>query len=476
MFLIMVDVAQRVKTRFAPSPTGALHLGSARTALFNFLFARHYSGEYLLRIEDTDLERSTTEALHTIMTGLSWLGLSHDQEPISQKRRANRHQQIVKELLEKGLAYYCYSSPEEIQRMREIAKENGQPVTYNGYWRDRNPSEAPKDVKPTVRLKSKRNGSSKFNDMVQGPVIVENKQLDDMILLRSDGSPTYMLAVVVDDYDMGITHVIRGDDHLTNTFRQLQLYEALKWHPPLFAHLPLIHGPDGKKLSKRHGATNIEAYIEMGILPQAMVNYLLRLGWSHGDDEIISIEQAIKWFNTNSIGKSPARFDIEKLLNLNSYYIKQEEDKKLVCQIKPLIEKEHNIILSNKQLDLLEKGMPGLKERAKTLVELAKNAWFYVAPLPFCYENNSQKFLTEENIDCLERFISYLHKNSVAWQHDTLLEETRAFIKNTEIKMRDFSQLMRLALTGTTVSPSIFEIMEVLGKEESLYRLNFIKL
>jgi len=472
----MADIIQNVKTRFAPSPTGNLHLGTARTALFSFLFARHYNGEYLLRIEDTDLERSTPAALKSIMAGLSWLGLAHDKEPLSQTSRSSRHKEIAQQLIKEGKAYYCYSSPEEIQQMRETARKEGRPVVYNGYWRNRDSSEAPKDRAPTIRLKSEKKGSTKFSDMVQGDLSIENKQLDDMILLRSDGSPTYMLAVVVDDHDMGITHIIRGDDHITNTFRQLQLYQALAWKAPKFAHLPLIHGSDGKKLSKRHGATNIEDYINMGILPHAMVNYLLRLGWSHGDDEIISLQQAIKWFNTKSIGKSPARFDIEKLLNLNSYYIKQEKNNVLVNKIKPLIEKKYNKTLSPEDIAVLERGMPGLKERAKTLVELSENAWFYIAPLPLTLHETSKRFLTETNIDYLKEFILYLSSNSIEWHHDQLLQITRSFIEQREIKMRDFSQVLRIALTGKTISPSIFEIMEVFGKEESLRRFGLIKI
>ncbi len=468
----MTDSIQKVRTRFAPSPTGDLHPGSARTALFNWLFARHHGGEYLLRIEDTDRKRSTPEALDTILNGLSWLGIEHDGSIISQFKQADRHREIAQKLLDEGKAYYCYSSPEDLQKMRDLAKIKGHPISYDNHWRNRDSSEAPHGQKPTVRLKSQQKGITTLVDLVQGHVEIKNAQLDDMILLRSDGTPTYMLAVVVDDHDMNITHVIRGDDHLTNTFRQLQIYKALGWKTPQFAHIPLIHGPDGTKFSKRHGSTSVGGYANMGIMPKAMTNYLLRLGWSHGDDEIISTNQAIEWFNINSIGKSPARFDIVKLLSLNSHYIREASSIELVQAIKPILEKKHKKSLSEKDIDTLIKGMTGLKDRAKTLLDLAENAWFYVAPLPLWYDEKAQKFLQKESIESLKIFILYLSENNILWSHDSLLAAARIFVEKNNIKMRYFSQTLRAALTGSTVSPSIFEVMEVLGKELSLQRFN----
>ncbi len=326
-----------VVTRFAPSPTGFLHIGSTRTALFNWLYAKHHNGKFLLRIEDTDRKRSTEEAVDAIYGGMKWLGLDWDEEAISQFSRRQRHTEIAQQLLDDGQAYYCYCSPDELAEMREQARAAGSTRLYDGTWRDRDPGDGPAGIDPVVRLKAPLDGETTLNDQIQGAVTVANGQLDDMILLRADGTPTYMLAVVVDDHDMLISHVIRGDDHLTNTFRQIQIYRALGWKLPTFAHMPLLHGSDGTKLSKRHGALGVEAYRDMGFLPEALNNYLLRLGWSHGDDEIISREQAIKWFDLDAIGKGPARFDMDKLTSLNSHYISQAEDGRLVQLILPLI-------------------------------------------------------------------------------------------------------------------------------------------
>src|SRR5262244_2788512 len=367
-----------VVVRFAPSPTGFLHIGGARTALFNWLFARHHGGKFRLRIEDTDRVRSTSEAVAAIIDGLEWLGLSWDGEIVNQFARASRHAAVARQLLSAGQAYYCYCTPEELEAMRERARAEKRSVRYDGTWRDRNPSEAPPGVPPVIRLKAPQEGSTTIRDRVQGDVTVANTELDDLIILRGDGTPTYNLSVVVDDHDMGITHVIRGDDHLNNAFRQKQIYDALGWTVPEFAHVPLIHGPDGAKLSKRHGALAVDAYRELGYLPEALRNYLLRLGWSHGDDEIISTEQAIEWFDIHAIGRAPARFDFAKLDSLNGHYIRAAEDDRLVAEIIPRLEKGLGQRLSDKELGRLREAMPELKLRPKTLVELAFNARFLV--------------------------------------------------------------------------------------------------
>src|SRR5690349_956381 len=338
-----------VVVRFAPSPTGFLHIGGARTALFNWLFARHNGGTYKLRIEDTDRARSTPEAVAAILDGLSWLGLDWDGEVVYQSQRLDRHAEIARQLLAEGKAYRCYCTPEELEAMREKARAEGRPVRYDGTWRDRDPSEAPPGVKPAIRLKAPQEGETVIRDHVQGEVRVANAQLDDLIILRADGTPTYNLSVVVDDHDMGITHVIRGDDHLTNAFRQTQIYRALDWAVPEFAHVPLIHGPDGAKLSKRHGALGVDAYRDMGYLPEALRNYLLRLGWSHGDDEIIATRQAIEWFDLAAVGRAPARFDFAKLDNLNGHYIREAADERLVALVVPRLEQRLGLALGEAQ-------------------------------------------------------------------------------------------------------------------------------
>ncbi len=361
-----------VVTRFAPSPTGFLHIGGARTALFNWLFARHHGGTFLLRIEDTDRARSTEAAVEAILDGLKWLELDWDGDAVSQFERRGRHAEVAHQMMEAGHAYRCYASPEELEAMRAEQKAAGQPMRYDGRWRDRDPAEAPAGVSPVIRLKAPQEGETVLADHVQGEVRVQNAQLDDMVLLRADGTPTYMLSVVVDDHDMNVTHVIRGDDHLTNTFRQIQIYRAMGWDLPEFAHIPLIHGADGAKLSKRHGALGVDAYRDMGYLPEAVRNYLLRLGWGHGDDEIISTEQAIEWFDLGGIGRSPSRFDFAKLDNLNAHYMRLADDARLVGLIVPLIEAKSGAPVNSEARDLLTRAMPGLKQRAKTLVELAE--------------------------------------------------------------------------------------------------------
>src|SRR5713101_5627631 len=371
-----------VTVRFAPSPTGFLHIGGARTALFNYLYARHFGGTFRLRIEDTDRARSTTEAVAAILDGLAWLGLEHDGEIVMQSERAPRHAEVARQLLAAGRASYCYCSPEELAAMRARQKAEGRSMRYDGTWRDRDPSEAPKDVPPVIRLKAPQSGETVIRDHVQGTVTVANAQLDDLIILRADGSPTYNLSVVVDDHDMAITHVIRGDDHLNNAFRQTQIYRAMDWSVPEFAHVPLIHGADGAKLSKRHGALGVDAYRELGYLPEAVRNYLLRLGGSHGDDEIISSEQAIAWFDIDAVGRAPARFDFAKLDNLNGHYIRVAEGGRLVTLVAEKLEKAFGRTLSETERTRLLQAMPELKLRPKTLVELAANARFLVTPRP----------------------------------------------------------------------------------------------
>ena len=456
-----------VRVRFAPSPTGFLHIGSARTALFNYLFAKYNNGKYLLRIEDTDRERSTPEAVEAIFKSLEWLGIKADEEPVFQFSRYQKHAEVAHELLKMGKAYYCYCSTEELQTMREEATANGKPPRYNGMWRDRDPSTAPLGVKPVIRFKSPQDDSLTIADRVQGDVTVKNSQLDDMVLLRADGTPTYMLSVVVDDHDMGITHIIRGDDHLTNAFRQHHIYKAMGWNVPEFAHIPLIHGADGAKLSKRHGATSADVYKDLGYLAEAMKNYLLRLGWGHGDDEIISEEQAIKWFTLEGIGRSPARFDIVKLNNLNGYYIRQADNQRLLELSLPIIEE-----MLGKKVSLLEKnsilkGMNGLKERAKTLVELADSALIYVRP--FSHDEKSQPILNPENIDLLKKLMQKL--STTEFSENTLEDCLRNFAEAEQTKLGQVAAPLRVAITGRTVSPSLFEVMTIIGKEESLTRI-----
>src|SRR5216117_3429864 len=394
-------MSEPVVTRFAPSPTGFLHIGGARTALFNWLYARGRGGKMLLRIEDTDRERSTEAAVAAILDGLSWLGLDWDGEAISQFSRAARHREVAEALLAAGKAYYCYASAEELAEMREQARREGRAKLYDGRWRDRDPSEAPPGVAPVIRLKAPLTGETVIEDQVQGRVVWQNENLDDLVLLRSDGTPTYMLAVVVDDHDMGVTHVIRGDDHLTNSARQKQIYEALGWTVPTMAHIPLIHGPDGAKLSKRHGALGVEAYRAMGYLPAALRNYLLRLGWSHGDQEIFSTQEMIDAFDLPAIGRSAARFDFAKLENLNGHYIRQADDHELVSQFESVLDyvpegAELKAKLNDTTRGQLLRAMPSLKERAKTLIELISGAYFIFADRPLQTEPKAAALLTPE--------------------------------------------------------------------------------
>ena len=457
-----------VVTRFAPSPTGYLHIGGARTALFNWLFARHHGGKYLLRIEDTDRQRSTEAAIKAIIDGLHWLGLDPDEPPVFQSARAERHAEVARELLAKGNAYYCYATPEELEEMRATAKAEGRPMRYDGRWRDRDPADAPPGVKPVIRLKAPQEGETAVEDRVQGLVTVANAQLDDMVLLRANGTPTYMHSVVVDDHDMGITHVIRGADHLTNTFRQVQLYRACGWEPPVFAHVPLIHGPDGAKLSKRHGALGVEAYREMGYLPEALRNYLLRLGWAHGDAEIISTDQAIEWFDLDEVGRSPSRFDFAKLDNLNAHYIREASNDRLLEETLPRLTAKLGPIDEAGASRVL-RGMASLKNRARTLVDLAKSAEIYVRGRPILPDEKAVKILTPEARARLGRLASAFI--GVAWSGPELEAAARRLADAEGLKLGDVAQPLRAAVTGSAVSPPIFEVLEILGPEESLARI-----
>ncbi|HNB27491.1 MAG TPA: glutamate--tRNA ligase [Alphaproteobacteria bacterium] len=456
-----------IVTRFAPSPTGFLHIGGARTALFNWLYARHHGGTYRLRIEDTDRQRSTKEAIDAIIEGLKWLGLDWDGEIVFQFARAARHAEVARELLAAGKAYHCYCTPEELEQMREAARAAGKPVRYDGRWRDRDPKDAPAGVKPVIRLKAPLTGETVVHDKVQGEVKVANDQLDDMILLRSDGTPTYMHAVVVDDHDMGITQVIRGDDHLTNTFRQLQIYQAAGWDAPSFAHIPLIHGADGAKLSKRHGALGVEAYREMGYLPEALRNYLLRLGWGHGDDEIISTEQAVKWFDLDAVGRAPSRFDFAKLDNLNGHYIRSCDDARLADEVAQRLGKADDRAVVQR----LTAGMAGLKARAKTLKELAENAKFYAAHRPLTLDDKARAQMTGDARSVLSELRAHLAE-AASWVAADLESLARGIAEAKGIKLGQIAQPLRAALSGATTSPPIFEVMQVLGREETLGRID----
>jgi glutamyl-tRNA synthetase len=461
--------AMTVITRFAPSPTGFLHIGGARTALFNWLFSRHHGGTFLLRIEDTDRARSTEAAVAAILDGLKWLELNWDGDVVYQFSRAARHAEVARELLASGRAYKCFATPAELEEMRQAARAAGRSMRYDGRWRDREPTPELSNAPYVIRLKAPTSGATVINDLVQGEVRVDNAQLDDMVLLRSDGTPTYMHSVVVDDHDMAITHVIRGDDHLTNAFRQQQLYEACGWTAPQFAHIPLIHGPDGAKLSKRHGALGVDAYRDMGYLPEALRNYLLRLGWAHGDDEIIPTAQAIAWFDLDAVGRSPARFDFAKLQNLNGHYIRERADADLARLVAGRLAPASGS-LPDGLLDRLARAMPGLKGRAKTLVELADSAKFYLATRPLPLDPKASGTLEGGGRVTLARLAPALA--AVAdWQAQPLEQAVRGFADANGLKLGDVAQPLRAALTGSLVSPPIFEVMAVLGRAEALGRL-----
>jgi glutamyl-tRNA synthetase len=468
-------MSRPVVTRFAPSPTGYLHIGGARTALFNWLFAKHTGGKMLLRIEDTDRERSTDAATAAILDGMKWLGLDWDGEPVSQFERGDRHREIGEELVKRGKAYYCYASQDELTEMREKARAEGRPPRYDGRWRDRDPSEAPEGVKPVVRIKAPQDGFTIVQDKVQGEVRFPNKDLDDFIILRSDGNPTYMHAVVVDDHDMGVTHIIRGDDHLTNAARQTIIYEAMGWDVPVMGHIPLIHGADGAKLSKRHGALGVEAYREMGYLPAALRNDLVRLGWSHGDDEIMTLDQMIEWFEIEDVNKGAARFDFAKLEALNGVYMRQSDDVELLAQLEatlPYLEGGDEMLA---RLDPTRRGqllaaMTGLKDRAKTLVELKDGASFLFAERPLALDEKAAQILADGGRDALAGVVTKLDAVE-DWRAETTEAAVRAYAEEAGLKLGKAAQPLRAALTGRSVSPGVFDVLAVLGREESLARL-----
>ena len=462
--------SQKPVLRFAPSPTGMLHIGGARTALFNWLYARHTGGKFLLRIEDTDRERSTPEAVAAILNGMRWMGLDWDGDEIYQFARAARHREVAEALLAKGRAYRCYATPEELTEMREAQKRESKPLRYDGRWRNRDPKEAPAGAPFAVRLKAEDTGETIVHDLVLGDVRFANDTLDDMVLLRSDGTPTYMLAVVVDDHDMGVTHVIRGADHLNNAARQLQIITAMGWPIPAYGHLPLINGPDGAKLSKRHGALAVEAYRDMGYLSETMRNYLLRLGWSHGDEEIIPTAQAIEWFNFESIGKSAARMDFKKLDNLNGHYIRSTDNDVLGAEITAFLERETpQRILSDKARGRLLTAMTALKERAKTMVELIQGAEFLFTDGVRDLDEAAAKLLTPEARATLAAALPVLEATD--WSGQALEAAARAHAEATGLKLGQVAQPLRAALTGKGISPPLFEMLALLGREESLVRL-----
>ena len=461
-----------VVTRFAPSPTGFLHIGGARTALFNWLYARKFGGKMLLRIEDTDRERSTKEAIAAILDGLKWLELDWDGDVIYQFSRAARHREVAEQLLAGGKAYRCYATTEQLTAMREKARAEGRTRLYDGMWRDR---DSPDGIKPTIRLRAPLTGETVIEDQVQGRVVWQNENLDDLVLLRGDGNPTYMLAVVVDDHDMGVTHVIRGDDHLINAARQKQIYDALEWSLPSMSHIPLIHGPDGSKLSKRHGALGVDAYRSLGYLPAALRNYLVRLGWSHGDQEIFSTEEMMAAFDLSGVGRSAARFDFAKLENLNGHYIRHADDQSLVTMLEGLLDYIPNgsdlkAKLNDTTCAQLLKAMPSLKERAKTLIELIDAADFIFADRPLEMEPKATALLTPETRELIGRLRQAL-ETVTPWSVATTEAAMRAFAEANNLKLGAVAQPLRVALTGRTTSPGIFEVLAVLGREECLARL-----
>ena len=465
----------QVVTRFAPSPTGYLHIGGARTALFNWLYARGRGGKFLLRIEDTDRERSTEPAVAAILDGLKWLGLDWDGEPIYQYARAKRHQEIAQLLLDAGHAYRCYCAPAELEAMREKAKAKNLPQVYDGTWRDRPAADAPQGVKPAIRFKSPRTGETVIDDQVQGRVVFQNENLDDLIILRSDGNPTYNLSVVVDDHDMGVTHIIRGDDHLTNAARQSQIYAAMGWTRPSFSHIPLIHGPDGTKLSKRHGALGVEAYRDLGYLTPALRNYLVRLGWSHGDDEFMSTAQMTEWFDLAAIGRSPARMDYKKMANVNGHYMRETSPDDLMAALRDMLAHapdRQEWLKQRTDADWLRlrAALPGLKERADTLVKLIDHAAYLFAKRPVVVDTDAQKHLDGDGKAALKGVLAVLTAAN-DWEAPALEAAVKAYAEGAGLKLGKLAQPLRVALTGKTTSPGIFDVLASLGREESLARL-----
>ena len=460
----------KVVTRFAPSPTGFLHIGGARTALFNYLFARHHGGEFRLRIEDTDRARSTDAAIAAILDGMTWLGLDWDGDVVYQFARAARHAEVAHDLLARGHAYRCYATAEELTALREAQRAAKQPMRYDGRWRDR--TDWPEDQPHVIRLKAPREGSVTITDLVQGPVTVANAELDDMVLLRSDGTPTYMLAVVVDDHDMGVTHVIRGDDHLNNAFRQLAMIRLLGWPEPHYAHIPLIHGTDGAKLSKRHGALGVDAYRdELGLLPEAVENYLLRLGWGHGDAEIISRAEATEWFGLEAVGRGPSRFDLKKLENINGHYMRAADDARLVALIAPRVVTALGRELTAADIDLLQRSMPELKKRSPNLNDLALGALFYLRSRPIPMDDGAAKLLASATPGVLAGAYARL-AGVTDWSTATLEEQVRALADEFGLKLGQAAQPLRAAVTGSSQSPGLFDVMETLGRDETLGRID----
>jgi glutamyl-tRNA synthetase len=460
-----------VVTRFAPSPTGYLHIGGARTALFNYLYARHHGGKFLLRIEDTDRARSSDVATQAILDGMTWLGLDHDGEVVFQFARAARHAEVALGLIESGHAYKCFATSEELETMRAEQREKKLPMRYDGRWRDRDPAEATSDAPYVVRIKSPRDGATMINDLVQGEVTVQNAELDDFVLLRSDGSPTYMLSVVVDDYDMGITHVIRGDDHLNNAFRQLAVIGAMGWPVPAYAHIPLIHGADGAKLSKRHGALGVDAYRdEMGYLPEAVNNYLSKLGWGHGDDEIFSRNQAIAWFDIADVGRGAARFDFKKLEHLNGHYLREADDERLATLVTPMIEIQIGRTLSTAEAKNLIVAMPSLKVRAKSVHAVAEGALFLFDSRPLRLDDGANALLGGDASTLLAQVMEAL-VGCLDWSEPALETAVKTIAEDAGLGLGKVAQPLRAALTGRTTSPGIFDVLLLLGREESMARL-----
>ena len=461
---VVAAPARPVVTRFAPSPTGYLHIGGARTALFNWLFARHHGGSYLLRIEDTDRARSTEPAIAAIFDGLTWLGLEGDGEPVFQFARSARHSEVAAALLASGNAYRCYLTPEELSALREKAQAERKPFRIASPWRNADPASAPSGAAAVVRIKAPREGETVIRDLVQGEVTVSNTEIDDFVLLRSDGTPTYMLAVVVDDHDMGVSHVIRGDDHLNNAFRQLIILHAMNWPIPEYAHVPLIHGSDGAKLSKRHGALGVDSYRDdLGILPEALFNYLLRLGWGHGDDELISRDQAVEWFDIAHVGKSPSRFDLAKLQNLNGHYLREADNARLAALV-------GTIMPGDPDLALLEKAMPFLKVRAKDTNELGASADFLFAQRPLPLDDKAAALLTDDARAMLSRIAAAL-ESEADWTSESLEANLKGLAEQWGLGLGKLAQPLRAALTGQTTSPGIFDVLVLLGREESLARI-----
>lgn len=461
-------MTNNVITRFAPSPTGFLHIGSARTALFNYLFARHNNGRFLLRIEDTDKERSTEAAVEAIFSGLKWLGLDWDGEVIFQSKRNELYKKAALKLLEEGKAYYCFTPQEEIERQRQKALENKQHFIFNSEWRDKNASFYPTNIKPVIRLKTSRTGSIIIHDTLQGNVIIENSHIDDMVLLRADGTATYMLAVVVDDHDMGITHIIRGDDHLTNAARQIAIYNAFGYDMPSITHIPLIHGAAGAKLSKRHGALGVEAYRNMGYLPESLCNYLLRLGWSHKNDEIISMDQAIEWFNLESLGKSPAKLDFAKMNSLNAHYLRNLDEDSLTTKIVEILKQNYQV--SKQEMDYIKLSLKGLLVRSETLIDLAKLAKIYLIDTPITYEEDAKEII--ENCDKnLINFVIEELQTLENFDKESLQSKFKEIVAEKGLKLNAVMKPVRALITGMTATPSVFEIAEILGKENIFKRL-----